>query len=131
MKYFRKRRKCWKPALFLKYFRKRRKCWKPALFSFPQCLKNLLSFGRENQGLFWKCLNRNDLWYYYTYLWYEYQSVGNAGVAFVRGANERNEFFGKDKQTVICGLIINPGTPFDSHGRIIFSYKVVIFSFII
>ena len=28
-------------------------------------------------------------------------SVENAGVAFVKGANERNEFFEKNKQTVI------------------------------
>ena len=29
------------------------------------------------------------------------QSVENADVAFVKGANERNEFFEKDKQTVM------------------------------
>ena len=29
------------------------------------------------------------------------QSVENAGVAFVKGAKERNEFFLKNKQTVI------------------------------
>ena len=30
------------------------------------------------------------------------QSVENAGVAFVKGADERNKFFGKNKQSVIC-----------------------------
>ena len=29
------------------------------------------------------------------------QSVENAGVAFVKGANERNAFFEKDKQIVM------------------------------
>ena len=29
------------------------------------------------------------------------QSVENAGVAFVKGTNERNEFFEKNKQTVM------------------------------
>ena len=30
-----------------------------------------------------------------------YQSVENAGVAFVKGAHERNEFFEKHKRTVM------------------------------
>ena len=32
---------------------------------------------------------------------YKDQSVKNAGVAFVKGANERNEFFEKNKQIVM------------------------------
>ena len=45
----------------------------------------------------------STLWHqiYETNVAYLNQSIENADVAFVKGANERNEFFEKNEQTVI------------------------------
>ena len=53
-------------------------------------LQNLLPWDYRPMGFF-----------YFTHSTAKNQSVENAGVAFVKGANERNEFFVKYKQTVM------------------------------
>ena len=51
----------------------------------------------------WKKRNRN---LETGILFCSYQSVENAGGAFFKGANERNEFFWKNKQTVMYDELV-------------------------
>ena len=48
-----------------------------------------------------------------------YQSVENASVAFVKGADERNDFFEKNKQTVMYDEQVrtNKAKDYQSQGR--------------
>ena len=52
-------------------------------------------------------MTRFHMWLYADrHLLYENQSVENAGVAFVKGANERNGFFEKKKKTAIYDELV-------------------------
>ena len=67
--------------------------------SVSTCDFSMPHYQSAGKNLFCKSIS----WYYENQERYGVynQSVEKACVAFVKGANERNEFFGKNKQTVI------------------------------